>query len=244
MRARAPAGARVVLAGRAPAADVPGRAGPARRRGARRVRAPRRRRARSPVQLGLVGEHHVANALSAAAAALEVLDLETVAERLATARPASRWRMEVDRAARRRDGRQRRVQRQPRLDARRAAHARRHERRQDPAHRGGARAHGRARRRPPATPTWTSAASSCGSTSASSSSSGPTAGGIHAGAVLEGSWGSESLHVDDVDAAVALLRGELAPGDVVLVKGSRSAGLERVADALLAPAPAPEGPAA
>ncbi|MGI8536701.1 MAG: UDP-N-acetylmuramoyl-tripeptide--D-alanyl-D-alanine ligase [Mycobacteriales bacterium] len=64
---------------------------------------------------------------------------------------------------------------------------------------------------------------------------GPDAGGIHAGAVLEGSWGSESIHVPDVDAAVALLQGELAPGDVVLVKASRSAGLERVAAAILAP---------
>jgi UDP-N-acetylmuramoyl-tripeptide--D-alanyl-D-alanine ligase len=62
---------------------------------------------------------------------------------------------------------------------------------------------------------------------------GAEAGGIHAGAVLEGSWGEESVHVDDVDGAVALLREELAPGDVVLVKASRSAGLERVAAALL-----------
>ncbi len=62
---------------------------------------------------------------------------------------------------------------------------------------------------------------------------GAAAGGIHAGAVLEGSWGSESLHVPDVDAALALLRTELRPGDVVLVKGSRSAGLERVAQALV-----------
>jgi UDP-N-acetylmuramoyl-tripeptide--D-alanyl-D-alanine ligase len=64
---------------------------------------------------------------------------------------------------------------------------------------------------------------------------GPLAGGIHAGAVLEGSWGDESVHVPDVDAAVELLRRELAPGDVVLVKASRSAGLERVAAALLEP---------
>jgi UDP-N-acetylmuramoyl-tripeptide--D-alanyl-D-alanine ligase len=63
---------------------------------------------------------------------------------------------------------------------------------------------------------------------------GADAGGIHAGAVLEGSWGEESLHVDDVDAAVELLAAELQPGDVVLVKASRSAGLERVATALLA----------
>ena len=64
---------------------------------------------------------------------------------------------------------------------------------------------------------------------------GPDADGIHAGAVREGSGGPESIHVADVDAAVALLRAELAPGDVVLVKASRSAGLERVAAALLAP---------
>ena len=62
---------------------------------------------------------------------------------------------------------------------------------------------------------------------------GEDAGGIHAGAVLEGSWGEESVHVDDVDAAVALLREQVEPGDVVLVKASRSAGLERVAAALL-----------
>ena len=71
---------------------------------------------------------------------------------------------------------------------------------------------------------------------------GEAAGGIHAGAVLEGSWGSESLHVPDVDAAVALLREQLEPGDVVLVKGSRSAGLERVAAALLEPALPGSGP--
>lgn len=62
---------------------------------------------------------------------------------------------------------------------------------------------------------------------------GPEAGGIHAGAVLEGSWGSESVHVPDLAAAVDLLRASLAPGDVVLVKGSRVAGLERVAAAVL-----------
>jgi UDP-N-acetylmuramoyl-tripeptide--D-alanyl-D-alanine ligase len=37
-----------------------------------------------------------------------------------------------------------------------------------------------------------------------------------------------------VDEAVRLLRAELAPGDVVLVKASRAAGLERLAAALLA----------
>jgi UDP-N-acetylmuramoyl-tripeptide--D-alanyl-D-alanine ligase len=40
-----------------------------------------------------------------------------------------------------------------------------------------------------------------------------------------------------VGAAVALLRTELAEGDVVLVKASRAVGLDRVATALLDPAP-------
>ncbi|MGE5764894.1 MAG: UDP-N-acetylmuramoyl-tripeptide--D-alanyl-D-alanine ligase [Mycobacterium leprae] len=56
---------------------------------------------------------------------------------------------------------------------------------------------------------------------------------IWAGASLEGSWDNESTWVPDVDAAIALLRAELSPGDVVLVKASRAAGLERVAAALL-----------
>jgi UDP-N-acetylmuramoyl-tripeptide--D-alanyl-D-alanine ligase len=40
--------------------------------------------------------------------------------------------------------------------------------------------------------------------------------------------------VADVAAALDLLRAELEPGDVVLVKASRAAGLDRLADALLA----------
>ncbi|MFC5289229.1 UDP-N-acetylmuramoyl-tripeptide--D-alanyl-D-alanine ligase [Actinokineospora guangxiensis] len=63
---------------------------------------------------------------------------------------------------------------------------------------------------------------------------GEQAAPMHQGASLEGSWGEESVQVPDVDAAVALLRAELAPGDVVLVKASKAAALWRVADALLA----------
>jgi UDP-N-acetylmuramoyl-tripeptide--D-alanyl-D-alanine ligase len=62
---------------------------------------------------------------------------------------------------------------------------------------------------------------------------GPEAAAMHAGAVLEGSWSNESLHVADVDAAVRILAEETGPDDVVLVKGSRVAGLERVAEAVL-----------
>jgi UDP-N-acetylmuramoyl-tripeptide--D-alanyl-D-alanine ligase len=56
---------------------------------------------------------------------------------------------------------------------------------------------------------------------------------VHAGASHEGSWGEESVMVADPDAALALLREQLRPGDVVLVKASNSIGLSRVAKALL-----------
>jgi UDP-N-acetylmuramoyl-tripeptide--D-alanyl-D-alanine ligase len=61
---------------------------------------------------------------------------------------------------------------------------------------------------------------------------GPQAQPLHAAAP------AGSVHVPDVAAAVALLRAELRPEDVVLVKASRAAGLERVALALTEPAEA------
>ncbi|AHI00475.1 UDP-N-acetylmuramoyl-tripeptide--D-alanyl-D-alanine ligase [Kutzneria albida] len=63
---------------------------------------------------------------------------------------------------------------------------------------------------------------------------GEAARAMHQGAHLEGSWGEESVLVPDVDAAVTLLREELRPGDVVLVKASKSEALWRVAEELLA----------
>jgi UDP-N-acetylmuramoyl-tripeptide--D-alanyl-D-alanine ligase len=61
---------------------------------------------------------------------------------------------------------------------------------------------------------------------------GNDAAAIETGARLEGS--EESVLVPDVDAALSVLAGGLHPGDVVLVKASRAAGLERIAAALLA----------
>jgi UDP-N-acetylmuramoyl-tripeptide--D-alanyl-D-alanine ligase len=63
---------------------------------------------------------------------------------------------------------------------------------------------------------------------------------MHHGAVMEGSWGSDTdpgadrgaVSVADADAALALLRAELRPGDVVLVKASNAAGLGALGDAL------------
>jgi len=53
-------------------------------------------------------------------------------------------------------------------------------------------------------------------------------------AANEGSWGDEAAHVDDADAATAYVLERWRPGDVVLVKASRSIHLERVAEALRA----------
>jgi UDP-N-acetylmuramoyl-tripeptide--D-alanyl-D-alanine ligase len=50
---------------------------------------------------------------------------------------------------------------------------------------------------------------------------------------MQRSSGGGSVFVPDIEAAVALLRDELRPGDVVLVKASRAFGLERIAAALL-----------
>ncbi|WP_328611423.1 UDP-N-acetylmuramoyl-tripeptide--D-alanyl-D-alanine ligase [Amycolatopsis sp. NBC_00345] len=66
---------------------------------------------------------------------------------------------------------------------------------------------------------------------------GPEAAAMHQGASQEGSWGEESVLVPDIDAAVALLRDQLRPEDIVLVKASKVAGLWRVAEALLADPP-------
>ncbi|MGI8683250.1 MAG: UDP-N-acetylmuramoyl-tripeptide--D-alanyl-D-alanine ligase [Mycobacteriales bacterium] len=59
---------------------------------------------------------------------------------------------------------------------------------------------------------------------------GPAAGPIDAVAAAAG---RRSESVPDVATAVELLRSQLRPGDVVLVKASRAAGLERVAGALV-----------
>ncbi|GAA3568371.1 UDP-N-acetylmuramoyl-tripeptide--D-alanyl-D-alanine ligase [Amycolatopsis ultiminotia] len=73
---------------------------------------------------------------------------------------------------------------------------------------------------------------------------GDEAAALHRGAAQEGSWGEESVLVPDADAAVALLQDQLRPGDAVLVKASKVARLWRVAEALLAGAgnPGPETP--
>ncbi len=234
MRERAPEGTRVVLAGLAPDAEVR----------AEDVRLDDTGRpsfvlhtsgGRADVRLGLLGEHSVSNALLAAAAALHVHQLHTVAARLESARPASRWRMEVHE---RPDG----------VTVVNDAYNANPDSMRAALRTLAVMGAGKTRR----TVAVLGHMAELGDSAREAHMDlgrfvvrldigqlvvvGEQAGGIHAGAVLEGSWGSESIHVDDVEAAVALLREQLRPGDVVLVKASRSAGLERVAEALLATA--------
>ena len=188
------------------------------------------------VELQVVGEHHVHNALAVVAALLGTVtdDAARLAELLSQARPVSRWRMEVTERA---DG----------VTVVNDAYN---------ANPESVRAALKALKTMSAGGTRRTVAvlghmAELGEDAREAHMDlgrfavrldvgqlvvvGEQAGGIHAGAVLEGSWGSESIHVPDVAAALELLQEELRPGDVVLVKGSRSAGMERVAAALLDP---------
>lgn len=53
---------------------------------------------------------------------------------------------------------------------------------------------------------------------------------LHLGAIAQGSWDGESVFVEDQDAAYDLLVQELREGDIVLVKSSNSAGLRHLGD--------------
>lgn len=235
MRSRAPAGARVVTFGADRSADVrvtdlelddDGRprfrlvtcAGDAR------------------VHLRLRGEHSASNAAAVAAVALAAgvtdADLAAVAEQLSAAEPASRWRMEVHE---RPDG----------VTVVNDAYNANPDSMRAALKTLAVLSRGRSRR------TWAVLGHMAELGAAERDAHldlgrfvvrldirrlvavGEQAGGIHAGAVLEGSWGQESVHVPDAEAALALLCEQVRPGDVVLVKASRSAGLERIAQGLL-----------
>ncbi|MER6301189.1 UDP-N-acetylmuramoyl-tripeptide--D-alanyl-D-alanine ligase [Kitasatospora sp. NPDC001539] len=191
----------------------------------------------APVQLRLYGEHHVSNALAAAAVATELgMSVDDTAAALGEAGALSRWRMEVvDRA----DG----------VTVVNDAYN---------ANPDSMRAALRALvsiggRGPERRRTWAVLGEmrELGEDSLAEHDAigrlvvrlditklvavgGREAACMELGARNEGSWGEESVLVSDADAAVELLRSQLRPGDVVLVKASRSVGLEKVAEALLA----------
>lgn len=56
---------------------------------------------------------------------------------------------------------------------------------------------------------------------------------IHMGAMQEGSWDGESIFFDSSSEALVHIRGMLEPGDIVLVKSSKSANLRHLGDELL-----------
>ncbi|MCW2917626.1 MAG: UDP-N-acetylmuramoylalanyl-D-glutamyl-2,6-diamin opimelate/D-alanyl-D-alanylligase [Actinomycetia bacterium] len=184
-----------------------------------------------PVSLRLHGSHAVSNALATAAVAREVgMPLQEIADALSAATTVSRWRMEVSERA---DGvtvvndayNANPESMRAALDA--LVHMARERRAY--AVLGGMAELG---------------ASSgaehekIGQHVARGGIAGLIAVGETAAPMLDGarqvrSWTGESVQVDDAGAAMAALSERLRPRDVVLVKGSRVAGLERVAQALL-----------
>jgi len=189
------------------------------------------------VSLSLHGAHHVSNALAAAVVALELgLDLEAVAAGLTEIKAVSRWRMQVSKRA---DGvvviNDAYNANPESMKAALAALA---------AMGSGAE---NARRRMHAVlgvmaelgPTAATAHREVGAAAALIGVHqlvvvGTAAQGIADGAIDAGLAPERVTVVDAVADAVSVLEKDLIPGDVVLVKASRSADLQRVAEALLA----------
>jgi UDP-N-acetylmuramoyl-tripeptide--D-alanyl-D-alanine ligase len=179
------------------------------------------------VALRLVGAHQVGNALAAASVGLELgMGVEQLADLLSEAEPASRWRMEVTERA---DG----------VTVVNDAYNANPE-----SMRAGLEAlvalSGEARRG------W-AVLGGMAELGEDSEAAHVEIGRLAArmgvpkllavgAAGYRAGYGEESMLVPDVATALEVLREGLRPGDVVLVKASRAAGLERVADGLLADA--------
>lgn len=186
------------------------------------------------VVLRLIGAHHVGNALAAAAIALECgLALEDVAAALSSAEAGSRWRMQLTETA---DGlavindayNANPESMRAALQALVAIAGGRS---------GGVRSFAVLGPMAELGDYGPSAHDSLGALAASLGVTrviavGEPARGIVHGAVRDAAWpGTASWSPDAADALVTL-RAEARPGDVVLVKASRSAGLEQVALAM------------
>ncbi|GAA4230563.1 UDP-N-acetylmuramoyl-tripeptide--D-alanyl-D-alanine ligase [Actinomadura meridiana] len=185
----------------------------------------------APVALRLHGAHAVPNALAAAAALRATgMALSDIATGLSEAGPVSRWRMEVTERA---DGvtvvndayNANPDSMRAALDV--LAHMAR-----------GRRAYAVLGEMGELGALSTAEHAKIGEHAARSGVAGLVVVGANAAAMADGarrvrSWTGECVQVDDVGAAVTAVGGRLAPPDVVLVKASRIAGLERVAEALL-----------
>ncbi|MEO8555267.1 MAG: UDP-N-acetylmuramoyl-tripeptide--D-alanyl-D-alanine ligase [Actinomycetota bacterium] len=185
----------------------------------------------APVSLGLHGEHHIGNALAVAAVALTVgMPLDEVAAALGEARPMSRWRMEVHERA---DGvtiiNDAYNANPESMRAALNALAVMGEGRRTWAVLGEMRELG---------PGSATDHEALGRLAVSLNLSRVVAVGegtqpIDLGVRHEGPEGAESSWVPDSDAAYELLRQQLLPGDVVLVKSSRDAGLRWLGERLV-----------
>ncbi len=181
----------------------------------------------APVSLALVGAHQVSNALAAAAVGLQAgLTVVAVAHALAAAQPSSRWRMQV-------------VDRPDGVTVVNDAYNANPDSMRAALEALVAVAGGRR--------SWAVLGEmlELGESAAAEHEAvgrlvaalgvdrlvvvGSGAGPIRAGALLAPAWSGESVAVADNDAALAVLRAGLRPGDVVLVKASRAARLEQVA---------------
>ncbi len=189
--------------------------------------------AAAPVRLRLVGDHHVTNALAAAAVALELgVAITDVAARLSAAEPLSAHRMHVlDRA----DG-------VTVIDDAYNANP--------DSMRAALRALGTIAGRDRRSVAVLGEMLELGAESRQEHAEighllvdldiglavvvGAGAGAIADGVIDGSPWGGALHRVEDVAAARLLLREELRPGDVVLVKSSHGAGLWRLADELVA----------
>lgn len=190
------------------------------------------------IRSGLIGRHHVANMLGAAAAAHALgIDGATIAATLQGRGPASRWRME-------------RTERADGVsiinDAYNANPESMRAALRTLAELGLPDAQGTARR------TWAVIGEmlELGADSIHEHDLvgrlavrlnikklvvvGRGAKAAHNSAVLEGSWGDEAYYVDTPDEAEQLLRDQLEPGDIVLFKSSNSSGLRHLGDRVAA----------
>jgi UDP-N-acetylmuramoyl-tripeptide--D-alanyl-D-alanine ligase len=224
--------ARVVTFGRSESADV--QAGDVRLDGGRPRFTLVAGGRRAEIRLRLYGEHQVANALAAGAAALQLgLPLPAVADGLSTAVAGSRWRMEV---TERRDG----------VTVVNDAYNANPESMAAALRALVGMAGGR-RTWAVLGPMGELGEAADGEHAAAGRLAvrlgvcrlvavGAEARPVHSAAksyAAESEGGSDSTWVPDIDAAIRLLRSELQPADVVLVKASRAVGLERVAESLL-----------
>jgi UDP-N-acetylmuramoyl-tripeptide--D-alanyl-D-alanine ligase len=184
----------------------------------------------APVALQLHGEHHVTNALAAAALAEQVgMHVAAIGAGLSTAVARSRWRMEVTRLP---DGvtvvNDAYNANPDSVRAAIAALARMSRNRRSFAVLGQMTELG---------DDADQLHADVGADAAAAGLSGLIVVGDAAAPILAGArtvpgWRGELLHVPDAAAAVGALRDQLRDGDVVLVKASHSIHLERVALAL------------